>query len=174
MATVDNLPELTSHSLHVLSMEPVAMREQSQLNCALLISALWPTSDWIRLYTNHEMIISIIAMTMTLTTKFMMLLWWYSWKRWRQDYDDDNEDNNNDKAEEKGENNANMMMWETLTACQYIRGLRPVRKEVNTNQNSFQIDNRKTKQKDYIAIKNYSQQKRNSICANNVALVYGQ
>ena len=45
MYTLTHTPEPTSHSLQVLSMEPVAMSEQSQLNCALLISALWPTRD---------------------------------------------------------------------------------------------------------------------------------
>jgi hypothetical protein len=48
-------------------------------------------------------------------------------------------------------------IWDTqrMRVNIIIRGLWPVRKEVNTNQNRrFQINNRKTKQKDYTAIKN--------------------
>ena len=44
-----HLPLFVSHILQVLSMEPVAINEQSQLNCALLISALWPINVWILL-----------------------------------------------------------------------------------------------------------------------------
>ena len=36
-------------TLQVLSMEPVTMREQSQLNWTLLISPLWPVRVWTRL-----------------------------------------------------------------------------------------------------------------------------
>ena len=41
-------------TLQVLSMEPVTMREQSQLNWTLLISPLWPINVWTRLRENRE------------------------------------------------------------------------------------------------------------------------
>ena len=49
-----NIPFLVSQILHVLSIEPVAMREQSQLNWALLISAIWPINVWILLKHNNS------------------------------------------------------------------------------------------------------------------------
>ena len=50
-----NSPLSKSHSLHVLSILPVAISEQSKLNWALLISAWWPTSVYtlLPLFTSH-------------------------------------------------------------------------------------------------------------------------
>ena len=52
------LPERVSHNLHVLSILPVTIRLQSQLNCALLTSAVWPIRVWIFLRDEDCMTIS--------------------------------------------------------------------------------------------------------------------
>lgn len=50
---------LKSQILHVLSIDPVAISEESQLNWALLISALWPINVWIFLDKNTALICSV-------------------------------------------------------------------------------------------------------------------
>lgn len=57
------LPEGGSQILQVLSMDPVAINEQSQLNWALLISALCPISEWIRLKKKKILIHIFISLS---------------------------------------------------------------------------------------------------------------
>lgn len=47
-------------TLQVLSMEPVTMREQSQLNWTLLISPVWPVRVWTRLRKTENVAVSAL------------------------------------------------------------------------------------------------------------------